>query len=68
MSYNLLNFYYPSITVGNLSAAGTTTVFRKLKNVGTPRNVHSSGIDGVSVSVSMSPSNLRFDEIGEVFI
>lgn len=63
--YNLLNFNYPSITVGKLSAAGTTSVFRTLKNVGTPGTYTARVHQPLGVSVSVSPSNLTFGKIGE---
>lgn len=63
--YNLLNFNYPSITVGKLSAAGSTSVFRKLKNVGTPGTYRARVLQPPGVSVSVSPSSLTFDKIGD---
>lgn len=63
--YNLLNFNYPSIIVGKLSAAGTTRVFRKLKNVGSPGTYTARVRQPPGVSVSVSPSSLTFDKIGD---
>uniref|UniRef100_A0A166H183 Subtilisin-like protease fibronectin type-III domain-containing protein n=1 Tax=Daucus carota subsp. sativus TaxID=79200 RepID=A0A166H183_DAUCS len=63
--YNLLNFNYPSITVGKLSADGTTTVLRTLKNVGTPGTYRARVLQPQGVSVSVLPSTLTFDKIGQ---
>lgn len=62
-SFSYADFNYPSITVPSLN--GTVTITRRLKNVGAPGtySVRGEAPDGVSVSVE--PSNLKFEKIGE---
>lgn len=65
--FNLLNFNYPSITVPDLPVGKVITVGRTLKNVGSPEGTtyfaHVRSPRGVSVSVE--PSSLTFDKIGQ---
>ncbi|KAG6790865.1 hypothetical protein POTOM_007034 [Populus tomentosa] len=62
-SFSLADFNYPSITVTNLN--DSTTVTRRVKNVGSPGtyNIHIRAPPGVTVSVA--PSILRFRKTGE---
>ena len=62
-SFSLADFNYPSITVTNLN--DSITVTRRVKNVGSPGtyNIHIREPPGVTVSVA--PSILRFQKIGE---
>ncbi|XP_061945921.1 uncharacterized protein LOC133669702 [Populus nigra] len=62
-SFSLADFNYPSITVTNLN--DSVTVTRRVKNVGSPGtyNIHIRAPPGVTVSVA--PSILRFQKIGE---
>ncbi|KAG9448782.1 hypothetical protein H6P81_008747 [Aristolochia fimbriata] len=62
-AWSILDLNYPSITVPNLNRS--TTVTRKLKNVGTPGTyeVVVEHLHGVSASVE--PSRLTFEKMGE---
>ncbi|XVF76963.1 hypothetical protein PTKIN_Ptkin14bG0002100 [Pterospermum kingtungense] len=62
-SFSVLDLNYPSITVPDMS--GTTTVIRKVKNVGSAGTytVHVRSPAGVTVSVN--PSTLTFTKSGE---
>ncbi|KAL6990589.1 hypothetical protein U1Q18_008706 [Sarracenia purpurea var. burkii] len=60
---SLLNFNYPSITVPSLS--GSATVTRTLKNVGSPATYTARIVEPLGISVSIEPSILKFDMIGE---
>ncbi|XVF70955.1 hypothetical protein PTKIN_Ptkin11bG0204000 [Pterospermum kingtungense] len=62
-SYSLADFNYPSITVPNLS--GSTTVTRKVKNVGSPGTYKARVKSPAGVKVSVNPSTLTFIKIGE---
>ena len=64
-SMNIMDLNYPSISIPKLY--GSVTVSRKVKNVGTPGTyevkVHETAASGVSISVE--PSVLKFDKVGE---
>ncbi|KAL6991312.1 hypothetical protein U1Q18_009429 [Sarracenia purpurea var. burkii] len=63
-NFTLLNFNYPSITVPSLSSSATVT--RTLKNVGSsPATYRARIVEPHGVSVSINPSILTFDKIGE---
>ncbi|KAL8469278.1 hypothetical protein ACS0TY_032195 [Phlomoides rotata] len=58
--YNILNFNYPSISVH-----GTTTVTRKVKNVGPPATYKARVWSPDGYLISVEPSVLRFEKTGE---
>ncbi|KAJ6776766.1 PEPTIDASE S8 [Salix koriyanagi] len=62
-SFSLADFNYPSITVTNLN--DSITVTRRVKNVGSPGTykIHIRAPPGVTVSVA--PSILNFQKLGE---
>ncbi|XP_059667215.1 subtilisin-like protease SBT5.4 [Cornus florida] len=62
-SLNLLNFNYPSISVPNLS--GSVTLTRRVKNVGSPGTYTARIREPLGISISVEPSVLKFDKIGE---
>ena len=62
-SSDLLNFNYPSITVPNLS--GMVNVTRTLKNVGQPGTYRVRIWEPHSISVSVEPEVLTFEDIGD---
>ncbi|XP_050228225.1 subtilisin-like protease SBT5.4 [Mercurialis annua] len=62
-SASLLDFNYPSITIPKLS--GTVTATRKLKNVGSPGKYQVVIKAPYGVWVSVEPSALVFDKVGE---
>ncbi|XP_017978373.1 PREDICTED: subtilisin-like protease SBT5.4 [Theobroma cacao] len=62
-SGNPLDLNYPSIAVPKLS--GSVTISRKLKNVGTPGNYTACVCEPFGISVSVEPSSLQFENIGE---
>ncbi|KAK6265144.1 hypothetical protein SCA6_020578 [Theobroma cacao] len=62
-SGNPLDLNYPSIAVPKLS--GSVTISRKLKNVGTPGNYTARVCEPFGISVSVEPSSLQFENIGE---
>ncbi|RWW16040.1 hypothetical protein GW17_00020097 [Ensete ventricosum] len=54
---------YPSITIPDLSSS--TKVTRVVKNVGSPGTYPVGVIEPRGISVTVSPANLTFDEVGE---
>ncbi|RWW53605.1 hypothetical protein BHE74_00039900 [Ensete ventricosum] len=54
---------YPSITIPDLSSS--TKVTRVVKNVGSPGTYAVGVIEPRGISVTVSPVNLTFDEVGE---
>ncbi|XP_009396709.3 subtilisin-like protease SBT5.3 [Musa acuminata AAA Group] len=54
---------YPSITIPDLSSS--TKVTRVVKNVGSPGTYSVRVIEPRGISVTVSPTNLTFDEVGE---
>ncbi|GLT46716.1 hypothetical protein SLA2020_204560 [Shorea laevis] len=62
-SASLLNFNYPSIVVPHLN--GTTTVTRKLKNVGAPGIYVALVREPLGISATVEPKFLRFVKMGE---
>ncbi|XP_031377315.1 subtilisin-like protease SBT5.3 [Punica granatum] len=60
---SLLDFNYPAITVPKLSRRVTVT--RTVKNVGPPGTYMAQVMSPDGVSISVKPSTLRFDKIGE---
>ncbi|XP_022716660.1 subtilisin-like protease SBT5.4 [Durio zibethinus] len=62
-SFSLAHFNYPSISVPQLS--GSTTVSRKVKNVGSPGTYNARVRSPAGVRVSVNPSKLKFEKIGE---
>lgn len=63
--FSLLNFNYPSISVPELSVGKMVTVSRKLKNVGSPGTYAARVRQPPGVSVSIEPTTLTFDKIGQ---
>lgn len=62
-SPNLFHFNYPSISVPTLYS--TVTVTRRVKNVGSPGTYVAHIRQPSLVSMSVQPSSLTFDEVGE---
>ncbi|XVF33840.1 hypothetical protein REPUB_Repub18cG0006200 [Reevesia pubescens] len=62
-SYSVANFNYPSISVPHLS--GSTTVTRKVKNVGSPGTYKARIRSPAGITVSVNPSTLTFKKSGE---
>ncbi|XP_038689686.1 subtilisin-like protease SBT5.4 [Tripterygium wilfordii] len=62
-SASLANFNYPSITIPDLK--GAITVTRRVKNVGAPGTYYARFKAPKSVSISVNPTSLTFDVIGE---
>ncbi|XVF81390.1 hypothetical protein PTKIN_Ptkin15bG0151300 [Pterospermum kingtungense] len=60
---SLANFNYPSITVPNL--AGSITVTRTLKNVGSPGTYRAQVQTPMGISVYVKPEKLKFEKVGE---
>ncbi|XP_042520491.1 subtilisin-like protease SBT5.4 [Macadamia integrifolia] len=60
---SLLDFNYPSITVPNLS--GSTTVTRKLKNVGSPGTYKAQIRPPLGISITVEPAILTFNSVGQ---
>ncbi|WCJ32550.1 Subtilisin-like protease [Euphorbia peplus] len=60
---NLANINYPSITVPNLN--GSTTVTRKVKNVGSPGTYTAQFVPPAGVSGTVEPNKLTFSKRGE---
>ncbi|KAL5581660.1 hypothetical protein UlMin_014102 [Ulmus minor] len=60
---SLTDLNYPSITVPKL--VGSITVTRKLKNVGTPGTYVALVQKPAGVSVSVEPTSLKFNRVGE---
>lgn len=59
----LSSFNYPSIAVPDLNH--TATVTRTLKNVGTPATYTASVRSPVGFSVTVNPTILKFEKVGE---
>ncbi|XP_022752997.1 subtilisin-like protease SBT5.4 isoform X2 [Durio zibethinus] len=62
-SYNVADFNYPSISVPQHS--GSTTISRKVKNVGPPGTYKAHVRSPAGVTVSVNPSSLTFKKSGE---
>lgn len=62
-SSSIANFNYPSITVPDLK--DTVIITRRLKNVGTPGTYTVRVKAPYGISVSVVPSKLNFEKIGE---
>ncbi|XVE50924.1 hypothetical protein DITRI_Ditri01bG0202400 [Diplodiscus trichospermus] len=62
-SFRVADFNYPSISVPELT--GTTTVSRKVKNVGSPGTYKARVRSPAGVTVTVHPSTLTFKKIGE---
>ncbi|XVF04049.1 hypothetical protein REPUB_Repub05bG0047500 [Reevesia pubescens] len=58
-----MDLNYPSISVPKLS--GSVTITRKLKNVGSPGTYAARVKQPLGISVSVKPSILKFEKIGE---
>ncbi|KAE9594786.1 putative tripeptidyl-peptidase II [Lupinus albus] len=59
----ILDFNYPSISIPKLY--GSTTVTRKVKNVGTPGTYAARLHVPAGLNISVEPNTLKFDKIGE---
>ncbi|KAL9441896.1 hypothetical protein AB3S75_020404 [Citrus x aurantiifolia] len=62
-SFELANFNYPSIAIPEL--AGSVTVTRKLKNVGTPGTYKAQVKEIPGISTDVEPSSLTFTHVNE---
>ncbi|TYH04783.1 hypothetical protein ES288_A08G033600v1 [Gossypium darwinii] len=64
-SYGVMDLNYPSISVSQLN--GSMTVSRTVKNVGSARSTYKARVRSpAGVTVSVKPSTLKFEKIGEV--
>ncbi|GMI66304.1 AUXIN-INDUCED IN ROOT CULTURES 3 [Hibiscus trionum] len=60
---DLASFNYPSITIPNL--AGSITVTRTVKNVGSPGTYRAQVRGPIGISVYVNPRKLKFEKVGE---
>ncbi|XVF03571.1 hypothetical protein REPUB_Repub05bG0004900 [Reevesia pubescens] len=64
-SFSVADLNYPSISVPQLSGSSSTSVRRKVKNVGSPGTYKPRVKSPAGVRVSVNPSTLKFEKIGE---
>ncbi|KAM7268089.1 hypothetical protein ACFE04_010255 [Oxalis oulophora] len=64
VGFKIRDFNYPSISVVNVTSEGVT-VTRKVKNVGKPATYAVKIREPVGFSVSVKPTTLKFEKIGE---
>ncbi|XVF27829.1 hypothetical protein REPUB_Repub14bG0142900 [Reevesia pubescens] len=64
-SFSVADLNYPSISVPQLSGSSSTSVRRKVKNVGSPGTYKARVKSPARVRVSVNPSTLKFKKIGE---
>ncbi|CAH9117276.1 unnamed protein product [Cuscuta epithymum] len=61
--FSTYNLNYPSITIPDLN--GTTTVTRRVTNVGGPATYTSSIRSPIGISITVQPKTLKFEKAGE---